>query len=267
MKRTLISAFLAVLTLTSCGPSESTVPSSSGSAESDFSSSELSADSGQSSGESSSSSSESSSIVSETHVVQIVYSGDGSLCVGETAQLSATVDGVVSSDVVWSSSDEEIATVSEAGLVTALKEGEVTIEARQGEFMDVLELAIEVEEYTEGLIFSLGEGYCNVDGYEGTSAEVTIPHYYQGLPVMVINNNAFRDNLTVVSISIPDTVTGFWPGAFNGCANLERVDIPENSQLQYITNGVFANCPKLTEVFIPDTILSVYSYCKAREPP
>lgn len=268
MKRTLISAFLAVLTLTSCGPSESTVPSSSGSAESDFSSSELSADSGQSSGESSSeasgesssSSSESSLIVSETHEVQIVYSGDTSLYVGETAQLSATVDGVVSSDVVWSSSDEEIATVSDAGLVTALKEGEVTIEARQGEFMDVLELAIEVEEYTEGLIFSLGEGYCNVDGYEGTSAEVTIPHYYQGLPVMVINNNAFRDNLTVVSISIPDTVTGFWPGAFNGCANLERVDIPENSQLQYITNGVFANCPKLTEVFIPDTIISVYSY-------
>lgn len=268
MKKRILTSALFALALVSCGPSDSTIPDSSESGESDLSSSRLSTDSEQSSIESSSdvsseitsSSSESSPIVSETHEVQIVYSGDGSLYVGETAELSATVDGEDSSDVVWSSSDEETATVSDGGLVTALKEGEVTIEARHGEFADALKLTIEAEEYTEGLIFSLADGYCNVDGYEGTSAEVIIPHYYQGLPVMVINDNAFRDNLTVVSISIPDTVTGFWAGAFNGCANLERVEIPENSQLQYITNGVFANCPKLTEVFIPDTIISVYSY-------
>ena len=49
--------------------------------------------------------------------------------VGETVTLtpSATPEGAMLKGLVWSSSDEEIATVDENGVVTALKEGTATI--------------------------------------------------------------------------------------------------------------------------------------------
>lgn len=52
-----------------------------------------------------------------------------SLVKGETLQLSATVDSTEEVGVTWSTSNDAIATVSEAGLVTGVKEGNVTITA------------------------------------------------------------------------------------------------------------------------------------------
>ena len=50
---------------------------------------------------------------------------------GETAQLEATItpEDAVTSALHWTSSDESVATVDQNGLVTALKEGTVTITA------------------------------------------------------------------------------------------------------------------------------------------
>jgi hypothetical protein len=52
-----------------------------------------------------------------------------SLKAGETVQLSATVspDDAINKEVIWESSDTEVATVSATGLVTALSEGTATI--------------------------------------------------------------------------------------------------------------------------------------------
>ncbi|MDR1357492.1 MAG: leucine-rich repeat protein [Tannerellaceae bacterium] len=52
-----------------------------------------------------------------------------SLKAGETVQLSATVspDDAINKEVIWESSDTEVATVSSTGLVTALSEGTATI--------------------------------------------------------------------------------------------------------------------------------------------
>ena len=57
-----------------------------------------------------------------------------SLYIGETETLLATVlpDNATDKTVVWSSSDNSIATVSSVGLVTALKTGSVTITASSG---------------------------------------------------------------------------------------------------------------------------------------
>ena len=54
---------------------------------------------------------------------------------GETMQLTAVVDPEATDDktLVWSSSDESVATVDQNGLVTAVAEGDVTISAACGE--------------------------------------------------------------------------------------------------------------------------------------
>ncbi|KAB7673104.1 immunoglobulin-like domain-containing protein [Bacillus sp. B1-b2] len=68
------------------------------------------------------------------------------MIVGEEEQLSATVapDDAINKDVVWSSSNEEIAEVDETGKVKAKKEGQVTISVTtvNGAFMDFSEVVI-----------------------------------------------------------------------------------------------------------------------------
>ena len=60
----------------------------------------------------------------ETIKVSVAEGGKTSLLVGETVQLTADKQGVT-----WASSDDSIATVSNAGLVTAVKVGNATITA------------------------------------------------------------------------------------------------------------------------------------------
>lgn len=52
--------------------------------------------------------------------------------VGETVQLSATVKSTVKETVLWGSTRQSVATVSETGLVTALAEGTSTVTASAG---------------------------------------------------------------------------------------------------------------------------------------
>ena len=64
---------------------------------------------------------------------------------GEELQLTATVapENATNKEVIWSSSDNTIATVSETGLVTAIAAGEVTITASAGEASDSVEITVE----------------------------------------------------------------------------------------------------------------------------
>lgn len=65
--------------------------------------------------------------------------------VGDTMQIKATEKY----DLTWSSDNEEVATVDENGVVTALAEGTVTIKAEEGKYSDTLKLkilAVEEEE-------------------------------------------------------------------------------------------------------------------------
>lgn len=61
-------------------------------------------------------------------------------------------------------------------------------------------------------------------------------------------------NLT--SVSLPDALTSVPANAFNGCSSLEKVGISENSKLQSIGSGAFANSA-LTQIYIPKGVTSI----------
>ena len=62
-----------------------------------------------------------------------------------------------------------------------------------------------------------------VTGYEGNDAVVAIPAKINGADVTTIYKNAFIDNTTITSVTIPSSVTFIGQDAFAGCTSLTSV--------------------------------------------
>lgn len=65
----------------------------------------------------------------DTSDIRIFSDIEGVLEVGDTSQFEVTSDGEVYPGVAWATSAPEIAWINEAGVLTALKPGEVTVMA------------------------------------------------------------------------------------------------------------------------------------------
>lgn len=79
--------------------------------------------------------------VVEVPSITITNGETATMNTGDTLQLNATVENLEGT-VAWTSSNDEVATVSNAGLVTALADGEVTITAAIGEIKDTIVITI-----------------------------------------------------------------------------------------------------------------------------
>jgi hypothetical protein len=86
-----------------------------------------------------------------------------------------------------------------------------------------------------------------ITGYTGAGGAVTIPGTIRGLPVTSIGIDAFAENATLTSVTIPDGVTLIENGAFWYCTNLTSVMIP--GTVTKIGDGAFETCPSLTGVY------------------
>lgn len=81
---------------------------------------------------------------------------------------------------------------------------------------------------TAGLVYGTandadGNGYAFVRVYEGTETVVRVASEAGGFPVKEILETAFRDNVAVEEIVLPNTVEKLPSNAFNGCAALASV--------------------------------------------
>ena len=76
--------------------------------------------------------------------------------------------------------------------------------------------------------------------------------------IETIANNMFRQNTSLTSITIPDSVTSIGSSAFYGCTGLTSVTIPDS--VTTIGTYVFYDCSSLTSVTIPDRVTSI-GYC------
>lgn len=93
----------------------------------------------------------------------------------------------------------------------------------------------------------VGSDYCTIQGYSGTDTELVIPSTvtYDGteIPVTEIKQEAFRDNTSITSVTIPDGVTSIGQKAFSGCTSLTDVSLPKS--LQEIGVYAFKRYPDL----------------------
>ena len=104
----------------------------------------------------------------------------------------------------------------------------------------------------------------NGDGAAPAQTEIAIPAEIEGLPVTEIENHAFYETSTIVSVQLPETVTRIGNSAFNNCVNLRTVNLPDS--LKSIGNLAFYHTG-LETVTIPDSVtdigISVFGYCEA----
>lgn len=128
-------------------------------------------------------------------------------------------------------------------------------------------------------------GKIRITGYTGVCGDLKIPAKINGLPVVSIADNAFRDNLTLTSVTIPNgvttlgsscfrdcknlasetmpnSVTSMGSGVFMGCLNLTSVTL--STKLTYIHGGSFSGCAALSDVKIPGAITHIGSAAFSR---
>ncbi|MBO7580245.1 MAG: leucine-rich repeat protein [Bacteroidaceae bacterium] len=213
------------------------------------------------------------SFVSPTEVLE--YSASK-----KTLQLNPTISPstISKESLAWSSSDEDIATVSGSGLVTGKEYGTTTITCSavnlQGEMVTA---SCRVIVYQAGLIY-VGNIFYGLDtsGYAFvTNCAGGIPsnvnkerHEYSGTinvspsvtydgtnyPVKAIGTYAFYNQPELQAVQIPTSVLTFEPSAFEKSKNLARVlFLSKEAGLISVGERAFYECSKLNNVVLPNS--------------
>ena len=105
--------------------------------------------------------------------------------------------------------------------------------------------------FSEGLEYRVLDGYCQVIGIGScTDTDVVIPLFYEGVPVVGINDDAFYNCTSLTSVVISDSVTRIGDSAFAGCSSLTSIVIP--SSVTNIGHRPFIGCNSLTGIYITD---------------
>lgn len=204
---------------------------------------------------------------------------------GDTFQLKA--DGfsanATNKELTWTTSDSNVATVDENGLVTAVGAGTAVItatsvgknEGQAAPASDSCTFTVEgVEDVYE---YEVNGNAVTITGYNGAGGEVVIPATIAGKPVTKIGKMSFYLDKNITSVVIPEGVTYIDEAAFNAASNLvsvtlpstlktiyheafrmtglEKVNIPEG--VTYIGNEAFNNCDNLIEVTLPSTLTTI----------
>lgn len=124
------------------------------------------------------------------------------------------------------------------GNMTSMKNFDIT--------KDIILHALWTEEKVADLLYSRrNDGYA-VTSEMNTATNIIIPEYYKGLPVIIIDHNAFKGFPFLISITIPDTVNYIGVSAFENCINLVTINISKN--IETIYDLAFEQCTSLVSI-------------------
>ncbi len=88
--------------------------------------------------------------------------------------------------------------------------------------------------------------YCRV-----VSANLTVPSEIDGYTVTAIEEYALEHNSSLVSITIPNTITNIGDGAFYSCTNLEEIIVVDGNTVYASLDGVLFSADKTILIYYP----------------
>ena len=91
--------------------------------------------------------------------------------------------------------------------------------------------------------------------YQIKKGAFTVPHYFRGQPVAIVDMCAFENNKNLRYLSFDDGIVTISSRAFAACENLESVTFPRS--VKGIYNEVFRDCTSLTEIVLPEYLESL----------
>ncbi len=100
--------------------------------------------------------------------------------------------------------------------------------------------------------YTTNEGAITITDYYGPGGPVVMPAALNGKPVTSIAANAFLNQTTVTSVTIPGSITNLGDNAFSGCTNLTAVYFSGNAPT--VGSSVFASDSNATAYFFPGAI-------------
>ena len=86
--------------------------------------------------------------------------------------------------------------------------------------------------------------------YTGKRVSVTIPD-----GVYIIDENAFKNNLSIKKVDVSKTCIQIGERAFYNCSNLSEINLPQN--IEEIKSETFYNCINLISIDIPDLCYTI----------
>ncbi len=110
-----------------------------------------------------------------------------------------------------------------------------------------------LEKQSEGLEYKTHYTWAEVKSVGTcTDTDIIIPSTYEGMPVIKIEAEAFKDCTSLSSVKMPDSMQSIAYAAFAGCTSLRSIEIPDS--VTYIAEYAFADCTSLTEIELPDEV-------------
>ena len=177
------------------------------------------------------------------------------ILIGESVQLNATCKNVEEDSLVWTSSNEQVVSVSQSGKVTALKEGSATVTVKSGDVK--AECKINVYESDVAPIFTLSVNQLSLK--TGDSFSVTATVTYNGKEENAEYNWYFEDGKTsseCISYTLAQsgkiaTFTAVKPGVENVCVStvVKGFELVEYLTVSAVENDVYFKVDNLQGQF------------------
>ena len=109
----------------------------------------------------------------------------------------------------------------------------------------------------DNYLFYIHNGKNYLISYVGTDTDLVLPESFNG-ETYEIHDYAFYHNFNVLSVVIPDNVTGIGDYAFSMCLGLEIVNI--GNGVTYIGDRAFYGCKAIKSMIIPGGVESIGSH-------
>ncbi len=108
------------------------------------------------------------------------------------------------------------------------------------------------EERDGDFVFIYKNDHYALTWYKGKDKVVTVPSSFRGKPVTEIARDAFKENIFINKVVLPEGLREIGIFAFFGCYNLKEVSFPKS--LRNICTYSFGRCNSLKEVNFPDKL-------------